>query len=847
MDFKQYIGKSILARLSYNENYEDPYGGVNKVCYVYPRILTKGSTYDLIDSNDFPKFGRIEVRIQGDDSAEDVYLRFGSLVSIRINKDSYPNYEANNMYSLKYNSQFGKTKSDIWIESFSGKGFYQVIDVDGNFEIIKKERAIPAPNCEIHTTLVLLRCNDKFYGPFEYDTREETMLLRGIKEYQYTIGEYNSVDNNDKLLVIAEQNDDEAVTIIPKSSLSSPEEVEIRYDWISEATLIDNFIESLRVENRYTRDQVRQFKDMAHQLIENGSDVHFTEERILKIQSLIDSISRNEKYTQTILQSALSDEAIKDVLVKEIINNHFDQVQTKVTEFSTVQDRLQDLKEEEKLIKQHIQELNADAENARQVASEVDQDRIQSLEKTIDELKKEKADLEAKTKVQEDIESLKAACDSLQEKRDRLEIERDRAKKKYDELEEQFKSTLDKFNNEAKQTARILDSKLLDKILRGVGEEPTVEDITPFDSSLLHAEPMDYADIIKRVTDFVRDEAHRDVTANDVANYLICISQGFITTFAGEPGTGKTSLCNILAKALGLVVDNTPQKRFVDISVERGWSSHKDFIGYYNPLTKSMEKSNIEVFNAFVKMDKECKSSDKECEQSPFAPFIILLDEANLSPLEHYWAAFLRNCDFTSVSNRSIALGGNNSFKLPEHLRFLATVNFDHTTEELSPRFLDRSWVIMLEPSRIDDEADENIKNSKDMVSFGNLMKAFCVGKTDVIDEAIQNKWNVIQKLFRERSLQIMPRNLKMVKNYCAVGCRCMERDTPTTKLAPLDYAFSQKILPTINGTGENYRLLIEDLMKECTAQNMPISAKHLERMKKVAENNMGFYQFFSR
>lgn len=846
MDFKHYIGKSILARLSYNENYEDPYGGVNKVCYVYPRILTKGSTYDLIDSNDFPKFGRIEVRIQGDDSAEDVYLRFGSLVSIRINKDSYPNYEANNMYSLKYNSQFGKTKSDIWIESFSGKGFYQVIDVDGNFEIIKKERAIPAPNCEIHTTLVLLRCNDKFYGPFEYDTREKTMLLRGIKDYQYTIGEYNSVDYNDELLVIADQNDDEAVTIIPKSSLSSPEEVEIRYDWISEATLIDNFIESLRVENRYTRDQVRQFKEMAHQLIENGSDVHFTEERILKIQSLIDSISRNEKYTQTILQSALSDEAIKDVLVKEIINNHFDQVQNRLTEFSTVQDRLLELKAQEVSMEQRIQELQTATDNTRQAVFEDNQSKINGLTETIDKLQRENAELTALIGVQKEIEALKVQRDSLKRDRDRARENYNQQLLDNNELEKQFSSTLEAFNNQAKQTARILDSKLLDKILRGVGEEPIAEEVTPFDSSLLHAEPMDYADIIKRVTDFVRGTAHRDVTANDVANYLICISQGFITTFAGEPGTGKTSLCNILAKALGLVVD-TPQKRFVDISVERGWSSHKDFIGYYNPLTKSMEKSNIEVFNAFAKMDKECKQSDKECEQSPIAPFIILLDEANLSPLEHYWAAFLRNCDFTSVSNRSIALGGNNSFKLPEHLRFLATVNFDHTTEELSPRFLDRSWVIMLEPSRIDDEADENIDNSEDMVSFGNLMKAFCVGKTDVIDEAIQNKWNVIQKLFRERSLQIMPRNLKMVKNYCAVGCRCMERDTPTTKLAPLDYAFSQKILPTINGTGENYRLLIEDLMKECTAQNMPISAKHLERMKKVAENNMGFYQFFSR
>lgn len=105
---------------------------------------------------------------------------------------------------------------------------------------------------------------------------------------------------------------------------------------------------------------------------------------------------------------------------------------------------------------------------------------------------------------------------------------------------------------------------------------------------------------------------------------------------------------------------------------------------------------------------------------------------------------------------------------------------------------------------------------------------------------------NAVQKIFRDHLLQIMPRNQKMVKNYCAVGCRCMERDTPATKYAPLDYAFSQKILPTINGNGENYRLLIEDLLKECTIQNMPISAKHLERMKRIAESNMGFYQFFS-
>ena len=845
MDFKQYKGKSILAWLYYNPNYsvinDDFDDIVNKRCYVYPRVLMKGVDCDLIDPTDFPKYGRIEVRIQGGDSAEDIYSRFGSLVSIRINGDPYLNYDGNNMYSLKYNPQYGKINSEIWIESFSSRGFYQIIDINSSIEVLQRERSIPEPNSTIRTTLILLRYENKLYGPFECDTKEGITTLKGLKDYQYSVGEYNAMSYNDELFPIYDQDNEEALILIPRSSIPSPQECEIQYDWISEETLINSFIDSLRTGNSYTRDQVRQLKEMVHRLSESGFGVQFTDDRISKIHALLKEISQKEEYASGIVQYALEDEETKKVLAKEVASNYFDQIKDRIPELTSVQERINKLKAEEKVLNQRAEERKEITEPIKADVSEEDKTRISELTEDLEELRKENEVLNKQIVIQKEIEELVA-------ERDRLKSERDKAKDSYNqqlidnsELKKQFDSTLQAFNDKATTIARTIDSKLLDKILRGIGDEPTAEDIVPFDISLLHTEPINYHDIIERVTDFIREKAHRDVTFNDVANYLICITQGFITTFAGEPGTGKTSLCNILAKALGLMTD-TPHKRFVDISVERGWSSHKDFIGYYNPLSKRMERSNGEVFDAFKRMDAEY-----DFDQSSIAPFFILLDEANLSPIEHYWAAFLRNCDFTSVSNRSIPLGGTNSFKLPEHLRFLATVNFDHTTEELSPRFLDRSWVIMLEPTRIDDEIDEDIENVKDMISFGAMKTAFCVEENDVIDEAIQNKWDSIQKIFRDRSLQIMPRNLKMVRNYCAVGCRCMECDTPTTKFAPLDYAFSQKILPTINGNGDNYRNLIEDLLKECTPQNMPISAKHLERMKNIAKNNMGFFQFFSR
>lgn len=835
MDFKQYKGKNLLAWLWFDPDYYNP-DKANTVCYVYPRVLVNKENIDLIDPEDFPKHGAIRVNIYGGETAEDVYDRFGSFVSLKINEDDpNPNYDGNNMYSLRYNSNFGRTNSGIWIEKFSGKGFYQIVDVNSNMEVLQKERSIPAPDFEIRTTLILLRCENKLYGPFECgETKEGKIPLNGIKDFQYSVGEYDTIEYNDNLLIIENQDEEEALILIPKTSIPSPEECENRYDWISEEILIDSFVDSLRVENSYTREQVRQLKEMVHQLVESGDGVQFTNDRITKIQALLQSIGQKEEYIRDVVEYALADESMKVALTEEVVDNYFDRIQSKMLEFSSVQERIDGLKKQEAALQQSVEVLQGSAEQGKSASSEEDQARISELTQELEELRKKNEALNEEIGLHREIKDLTA-------ERDRLEIEKNIRAKDYEKLEEQFRETLDSFNDQAKQTARILDSKLLDKILRGIGEEPAVEDMVPFDTSLLHVEPMDCVDIINRVVAFISDKAHRDVTSNDVANYLICITQGFITTFAGEPGTGKTSLCNILAKALGLVTD-IPQRRFVDISVERGWSSHKDFIGYYNPLSKKMERSNGEVFDAFERMNTEC-----DCDQSRIAPFIILLDEANLSPIEHYWAAFLRNCDFASVSNRSIPLGGTQSFKLPEHLRFLATVNFDHTTEELSPRFLDRSWVIMLEPTRVDDEIDENIENAEDMVPFEAMKDAFCIREDDVIDEAIQNKWNTIQKIFRDRSLQIMPRNLKMVKNYCAVGCRCMERDTPATKFAPLDYALSQKILPTINGNGENYRMLIEDLLKECTSQNMPISAKHLERMKRVAENNMGFYQFFSR
>ena len=53
-------------------------------------------------------------------------------------------------------------------------------------------------------------------------------------------------------------------------------------------------------------------------------------------------------------------------------------------------------------------------------------------------------------------------------------------------------------------------------------------------------------------------------------------------------------------------------------------------------------------------------------------------------------------------------------------------------------------------------------------------------------------------------------------------------------------------LLNALNGVGEDYNLLFDKLQEECGNDNMPLCSKIIDRMKKKASENMGYYQFFA-
>lgn len=847
--FRKYMNKDILAWMTYN-TYASP-GQANTRCYIRPcaainanKTLTPYKANTLIE--DFPTIGSIEVILSRGETAEELFRKCGALVQIRINKEpKLYSQETTNHYSLLFDRQRNRDQSPIWISPFNGKGFYQVLEVSNSMGYMVDHRNIPLPRDPIVTTQILLHnsFNGKYFGPFDYDQKNDELVLSAAENHDYIIGEFENKALDDLLCDVYDEDNEISYQLMPATSIAEPKTCKTNHDWISDDKLLECFINDLENTSTIDKSQLQIVKTKLQNAFKVNKSINFSKERQNRLAEIFSRVEEDDTNINNIISYIFS----QPNLTASLTQNPKGVAANQTTETKNISDNL----EVEKKTSKRGRKSKTTQLSLESVAAETTADpgEIEKLQEKIKSLEAQLEEAEEKAEAEHSITYLKLQQARYQEASER-------ARKEYEEqteinrtIEYELQACLDDFNDEATVISKVVESKLLERVLSGIGGEKDQENIEiPGIHPLNLHEQMTSTEIIERVSSYVIDKGHRSLTFNDIANYLLCISQGFITTFAGDPGTGKTSLCNLLARALGLVT-NDQTERFLEISVERGWTSNKDYIGYYNPLTKSLVKSNAAAFNAFSRLDMECGNGVETYDPAQFAPFLILLDEANLSPVEHYWAAFLKLCDF-NTAKREIYLGGNSVCRIPEHLRFLATVNFDHTTEELSPRFLDRSWIVTMQPSRIDDDyMDDVVENADDMISFASIKKAFMPNKTDHLSEIIASKWDTIQSIFRsdECDIPIAPRNLKMVRNYCAVACRVMQCDTPSTRLAPLDYAFSQKVLPTINGTGDRYKRLVDELLKECTDQNMPLSAKHLKRMQRVAEDNMGFYHFFAR
>ena len=184
---------------------------------------------------------------------------------------------------------------------------------------------------------------------------------------------------------------------------------------------------------------------------------------------------------------------------------------------------------------------------------------------------------------------------------------------------------------------------------------------------------------------------------------------------------------------------------------------------------------------------------------------IILLDEANLSPIEHYWADFLSMCD--GQGDKYINLTSN-CLKIGQNIRFIATINHDNTTERLSPRLLDRVAVVIL--PQVDNStisSDDPEDEEKHLpIPYENFKNIFKIESRDTIIDDIISK---ITEVMSDNSVMyscISPRKYTAIKKYCDIACNLFDNNEY------IDYAIAQFYLPTLEGFGEEFGSKLTEL-----------------------------------
>ncbi len=382
----------------------------------------------------------------------------------------------------------------------------------------------------------------------------------------------------------------------------------------------------------------------------------------------------------------------------------------KIEGYGELARRIDELKNEIGRLETSLKDTEAVAKREADRVRREAQERNRTL---LDETERLEARLEEKTRVLGNIEAsadLVAMRRDLEASLERLAEEQERLRTEAKAAEAYLENALERARNFA------FDGVFAEKLLEAAGSRKKTDEKRRIETCVREtaASPRFTADPVTLARMLVADvKRRRDYDRLTILNLFILLTQNFLTVLSGPPGAGKTSMSVILGDVLGLTersgrVEGTGQtegteqaermkraERFLPVSVERGWTSKRDFLGYWNPLSKTFESPDPRRSDALALLDAEARAEFDDL------AFVMLLDEANLSPMEYYWGDFMRICDDRSRMNR-IALGGDALYDVPDTLRFLATINSDFTTENLSPRLLDRASVVTLPETKID-------------------------------------------------------------------------------------------------------------------------------------------------
>lgn len=848
-DFTQYIGYVQETNGYYN---------------FWPVCVVRSGSIEHLDATQeiFPELGNVNLSSTPWDYVRRKCSNGEILVITLSSSDLVENIRQDGYFQrTNYKVNFNQLERESRMKRLKDIGMYPVLHPLTSIDFTKKSIAVKEKYVDTKD-LCLIEESNVLYGPYQVSVDEDDQTWVNINSIDGSIVTgYRS--KTDKIDYIEIDIDIPGYPHIITYNVCLDENyIRQSIDKITDQDLLRVFQRSLSERKdseafQITSASVENYAASAFYGLPND----IIEDRVQRLKALFEDQFKQEEvqkevaeFVSDLLYKFGDSEYFSNLLERILDNSNLAQ---KIQSFAITKQRVSDMQQQYEEIKRQCDQertrLDTEARDREAQISAM----AENTSETIRELTSQKDCL------LQEIEQLKSQKDGLEtvielnHERERLEI-----------INDSLRDTQRKLNEKGDEAVTVLQEKLKQATANAVDTAFEGRIADQIFQAAAGWNKSNQDEILKRIANQLADTKRTDVlagdelveyllasvtqyrpdyTRNEILNIFISITQNFLTVFSGEPGTGKTSICNIVAHILGTSQipsfiqdgEGIELSRYVPISIERGWTSKRDFIGYYNPLSQAFEQTNKHLYDGL-------RLLDAEGERSRY-PYIVLLDEANLSPIEYYWADFMNVCDSDSRFSK-ITLGDDIQLKIPATLRFVATINNDDTTERLSPRLIDRAALIRLPDvpyARIEDEnlADTSFVKA---VEWENLQAVFAPDTSLDLDKVPDDIYNGICKLFRENKFSISPRVDRAIRRYWAVAKNLFESESGNdATIIALDYVVAQKLLPKINGSGKAYSDFLGKFQELCEKSNLEKSRTVLTNIIKRGETSMGYYQYF--
>ncbi|WP_414148056.1 hypothetical protein ACMGGR_02245 [Erwinia sp. BNK-24-b] len=724
---------------------------------------------------------------------------------------------------------------------------------------------------EIPNNLFFIENGDFVYGPFKATKQNDSWLLTPLttpSPLQLNTDFVAKIEKN-KLI---ENNLLENIRIkgTVKSFIRNLKDISAihfqQIDYISDVKLINYF-----TRNNFGKGKNNLLGKTEAQRLSQGIEDYAKKnkamsnnERFDRLRNLLSEFLDKSDYGSEIINEFLAETRDGRIYLDTYFANNRDQLLKEKNEeleksFQSKKEVLEnDLKEIEKHILAKKEELTNSIKEI-EIEKIKAQLRIEDIKKQSDEdahtelLKKQKELTEQNSKIEKSIIENKKIVDGFNLAHEQinefntLDKEIEYLKRRKQEIEtdnrliENALKTQEAMLESSQLPDKLAEISALTSILRGekrksVRKEPATFKIN---CSEIELDKENRADYINYLTQVFSSDGGRNFTPDEIANLVICMSQSFMTILSGPPGTGKTSTVIRMAKHMQLTDDDikSHNTNFLNIAVGRAWVSGRDILGFYNSLKDTYQPSRTGLYD-FLRNEKN----------NDFLK-MVLLDEANLSSMEHYWSDFLGMCDPEGV-NRLIDTGipeqSERYFSIPSNLRFLSTINNDSTTEKLSPRLIDRVPVITMAHNNNYKTIPTQSLDFAGALPFESMDNAFNISSSEASfnqeeETALESIINILSRpLNRTSSVNISQRKVNAIRRYCHTA-----NEIGMMRAAPLDYAINQHILPLIEGYGSSFKERLTDLEQQLSEYGFTLSKSTLTNIINHGDIYGDSYSYF--